>query len=445
MSTPLALQPERDRHDLAEALLEDSFGSDQGVLTIGGSRVDRLAERFGTPLFVYDAALLRRNLARLRAAVGQHVDVYYSVKANPNPAVIGVLVAEGAGLEIASAAEYVRARKAGGRSERIVFAGPGKGDEELDFVLRQGIGEIHLETESELATVAAIGERLGRAVPVGLRVNPASAAQGGAMRMGGKAAQFGFDEEQLEAVIALVRARSWLDLRGIHLFAGTQILDAEVLHGQWRHGIELAKRLSHQLQVPIATLDLGGGLGVPYFKGERGLDLARLQALAAPLFAAAAAELPGTHFILEPGRFLTASAGVYLARVRAVKESRGEAFVIIDGGMHHHLAASGNLGQVIKKDYPVVLANRLADPAACTTAVVGPLCTPLDTIGRKVALPRPREGELIAVLQSGAYGLSASPVGFLSQPMPAELLIDGGETRVIRARGSFEQPLTPLP
>ncbi len=430
---------------LAEALIEDAFSLESGALSIGGIAVTDLAERFGTPLFAYDAGLLRRNLTRLRQSVGDHVDIHYSVKANPNPRVIEVFVAEGAGIEIASAAEYLRARKGGCEPERIIFAGPGKGVDELDFVIGQGIGEIHLESDIERETVAAIGRTHGIQVPVSVRVNPNSAAQGGAMRMGGKPAQFGFDEERLEEVLQTIRQTSSLDFKGLHLFAGTQILDADVLHAQWRHGIDLAVQISGLIGRPIPTIDLGGGLGIPYFKGEHELDLKRLAELAGPLFEEAADKLPSTRFILEPGRYLAGSAGIYLTEVRAVKESRGEVYVVIDGGMHHHLAASGNLGQVIKKDYPQVLANRLDADHEMIASIVGPLCTPLDTIGRKVSMPTPEPGDLIAVLQSGAYGLTASPGGFLSQPMPAEILIDEGQASIIRERGTFEQPITPLP
>lgn len=430
---------------LAVELIDDAFAIDRGKLSIGGISVDQLAEEFGTPLFAYDADLFRRNLSRLRDTLGEWVDIYYSVKANPNPAVIAVFVAEGAGLEVASAAEYIRACKAGGAVDRIVFAGPGKGYEELDFVIRNGIGEIHLETDAEIETVASIGKQLGLRVSVGLRVNPISEAQGGAMRMGGKPAQFGFDEERLGTVIADVQRHPELDFKGIHLFAGTQILDADVLCAQWYHGIELAIRIGQEYGVSVRTLDLGGGLGVPYFKGDRHLDLCRLKELAAPLFRNASERLPTTRLILEPGRYLTASAGVYIARVRAFKESRGEYYAVIDGGMHHHLAASGNLGQIIKKDYPIVLANRLDEANDMVVGIAGPLCTPLDMIGRKASIPEPRAGDLIAVLQSGAYGLTASPTGFLSQPMPAEVMISGGRGQLIRQRGTFEQPISPMP
>ncbi|MGI9478322.1 MAG: type III PLP-dependent enzyme [Hyphomicrobiaceae bacterium] len=418
-------------------------------LAVGGRRASELAEAYGTPSYVYEAAKFRSQLSDLRDAVGDRVDVYFSVKANPNVDVIRIFVEEGAGLEIASAAEYVRARKAGGSPERILFAGPGKTPEELDYVLSNGIGEIHLETEEEIALVCAIAQKLGRRVPVALRINPVSAAQGGSMRMGGKPTQFGFDEEISDRVIDHITAQPSLDLTGVHLFAGTQGLNAETLLDQWAHGINLACRMADRTGQPVKTVDLGGGLGIPYFAGDKPLDLDVIRAHAPKMFDEAA-KRPGLHgakFILEPGRFLAGPGGVYLTRVLSVKESRGSTFVILDGGMHHHLAASGNLGQVIKKDYPIVLANNMEAPLHDTTqVVVGPLCTPLDTLGRKVAMPHVKPGDLIAVQQSGAYGLTASPVGFLSHPMPAEILVDDGvEPKVIRPRGTFEQPVTPLP
>lgn len=436
---------------LARPVNEQTSAPDSGKteLRVGDKTVTDLAQEYGTPLYAYDASVFRSQLRDLRAAVGERVDVYYSVKANPNVDVIRVFVDEGAGLEIASGSEYVRARSAGGDADRILFAGPGKTADELDYVLSEGIGEIHLETEDEIAAVSSIAKRLGRRVPVALRVNPVAAAQGGSMRMGGKPTQFGFDEENSDEVIAHIESLATLDLTGVHLFAGTQGLSAETLLAQWKHGIDLAQRMATRIGRPIRTVDLGGGLGIPYFSGDKPLDLDVIKEHAPQLFADAAT-LPGlkdAKFILEPGRFLAGPAGIYLARVLSVKESRGTTFVILDGGMHHHLAASGNLGQVIKKDYPIVLANNLrAQPQENSKVVVGPLCTPLDTLGRKVQLPAVKTGDLLAVKQSGAYGLTASPIGFLSHPMPAEVLVDAGsEPRVIRPRGNFKQPVTPLP
>jgi len=433
---------------LTEGLVSELFGVRDGVLCVGGVPVPELAETHGTPLYIYDAALLRRRLQLLRAHLPSRVEVFFSVKANPNPAVIRVFVEEGAGTEVASAAEYLRARAAGCAPERILFAGPGKGADELEEVVRQGIGEVHVESLEELAVLDGLGRRAGTPVPVAVRVNPSVAVAGGAMRMGGLPAAFGFDEEGLEEVVRAVEAAPGVRLQGLHQYAGTQILDAEVLAAQWKHAVELAGRVAALIGRPLSRVDLGGGLGIPYFPHESPLDLAAVQARMAPVFAALDSHplLANTRFVVEPGRFLAGPAGLYLARVRSVKQSRGTTFLILDGGLHHHLAASGNLGQAIKRDYPLLNASRMTEaPAPQLATVVGPLCTPLDTLGRQARLPVTRPGDLVAVLQSGAYGLTTSPVGFLSHPMPAEVLVDGARARRIRERGTFAQPLVPLP
>ncbi len=431
----------------AARLVADAFPARGGEMTVGGVAVSELASAHGTPLYVYDAALLRGRLALLRAHLPPRIDVYFSIKANPNPSIARLFVEGGAGLEIASGAEYLRARAAGAPPERILFAGPGKSPEELSLVVRRGIGEIHVESEQEIDHLARLAGWLGRRIDVAVRVNPSAAASGGAMRMGGQPAPFGFDEERLDEVIALVRGRRGLRFSGIHMFAGTQILDAEVLVGQWRHAFEVGVRAAAISGEPLSTLDLGGGLGIPYFANESELDLAAMRRGADALLDELGSHeaLATARVVVEPGRFLAGPGGVYLARARAVKRSRDKAFVVLDGGMHHHLAASGNLGQVIKRDYPVVNASRAGEEATMEATLVGPLCTPLDTLARQAMLAEVSEGDLVAILQSGAYGLTASPVGFLSQPMAAEVLAEGGRHAGIRARGTFEQPLTGLP
>lgn len=418
------------------------FQMERGVLHVGGIALPDLAAEFGTPLYVYDAGTVRRTYRELKEAVGGLASIHYSVKANPNPEVIRVLLAEGAGVEIASAGEYVLARRAGCPTDAIVFAGPGKTAEELEFVLRRGVGEIHVESMEEIERISDIVTRLGTVARVAIRVNPMAEGRGGAIRMGGHPSPFGFDEERLAEVADAVDSRPGLRLTGIHVYAGTQVLDAEVLGRQWAHGIAVAQRLGRHLDRPIETIDLGGGLGIPYFRGETALDLARLGEIATELSEKIRADpsLASARVIVEPGRFLIGPAGVYATRVLSTKDSRGERFVIVDGGMHHHLAASGNLGQVVKKNYPIVAADRIREPVGTTVTVVGPLCTPLDTIARRVELPDLQPGDLIAVLQSGAYGLTASPVGFLSHPMPAEVLVDERRHRLIRPRGTYEAP-----
>lgn len=418
---------------LTNQILARHFGRDGDDLMIGGVRAGDLARDFGTPLYAYDAALIRRAYRDLADALSGFARIHYSIKANPNVDIVRLLLAEGAGVEIASIGEYRVARQAGADPAAILFAGPGKRRHELEQVVSDGIGEIHLESVEEIAMLEAIAEGSGRRVAVAIRINPIAEAQGGAMRMGGKPAPFGFDEEEADAIVDRLAASTCLDLTGVHLFAGTQILEAEVLAAQWRHGLDVAGRVARRLGRPLHTIDLGGGLGIPYFQGDAALDLAALKAAIPALIAARAADpsIRDAAVVIEPGRYIVGPSGIYLSSVIAAKVSRGQHFLVVDGGMHHHLAASGNLGQIVKRDYPLVPASRMGAASAGPSTVVGPLCTPLDTLARKASLPALVAGDLVAILQSGAYGVSASPVGFLSHDRPAEVLVDDGSARLI--------------
>lgn len=431
---------------LAARLAAELFSTLDGELQIGNLPASRLAEAYGTPLYVYDAGVASRLLRLLRHALPGNVEIYYSVKANPNPEFIRCLVAQGAGVEVSSCGEYLRARRGGARPDRIVFTGPGKTAAELDVVVREGVEQINVESAEEIELLQGIGSRLGMQIPCAIRVNPAAPLGGGAMHMGGLPSPFGIDEDCLGDAIAAVLRASHLRLAGVHVHAGTQILDAEVLLECWRCALKIARRAASAASLAFATIDLGGGLGIPYFEHDGPLDLRALAQGAAQLVSDAAGDpfLRGARFILEPGRFLAGPCGVYLTRVLSVKRSYGKQFIVMDGGANHNLAASGNLGQIIKRDYPILNASR-ADSASMTEyTVVGPLCTPVDTLGRRVGLPPTRAGDLIAVFQSGAYGLTASPCEFLSHPTPAEVLVENGSQRLIREGGTFHQPIAPL-
>ncbi len=412
---------------------------EQGKATLAGASasLEELAAEYGTPCYVYDRSILERQYKRLRHALPEPVEIYYSIKANPHPSIVNVFVEQGAGCEIASGGEYVLARRAGAAAERIVFAGPGKGRDEIEFVVSRGIGEIHLEGFDEVELLDEITRLLDVPVNVSIRINP-SAASGGGLLMGGQPTAFGFEEESLDDAVRAVMGCSHMRLRGVHLYTGTQILSAEILLKHWQHAIELAKHTSALSGQPIATIDLGGGLGIPYFAHEKELDLDVLgegtRALVAE--AHASASLSHARFVVEPGRFLSGPAGIYVARVRSVKMCRGTTFVVLDGGMNHNLAASGNLGQVVRRDYPIVNLSRSRTDTEEQVVIVGPLCTPIDTLGRKVMLPRPQRGDLLGILQSGAYGLSASPVRFLSHATPAEILVGGASQQLITPRVS---------
>ena len=433
--------------DRMSSLIARNFAVAGGELRIGGLSVGSLAERYGTPLYLYDAHVLHQKWQLLRSALTPEFTIAYSVKANPNPALLEYFLAKHCDLEIASAGEFHCALRAGCPPSRILFAGPGKTEAELELVVKEGIGEIHAESLGEIRRIGAIAERLTTRSRVAVRVNPGAAAQGGAMRMGGKPAPFGIDEEALDDALQALLSTASIEFRGIHLFAGTQILDHTVLVSQYRKGLEIAGRIAARAGRPLPTVDFGGGLGIPYFDGDRDLDMDRLRDEIAVIMAEVRTQpaFSGTRFVVEPGRYLVGEAGIYVARVTDVKVSRGKRFLILDGGMNHHLAASGNLGQVIKRNFPIGLVNRLDDPLGEMVDVVGPLCTPLDTLARDVQLPHARVGDLVGVFQSGAYGRSASPLSFLSHPAPPEVLVEGGVDRLIRSRGTYEDPLRDIP
>lgn len=430
--------PPPETKAFAGDLAADHFNITGADLLIGGIPVRELAARYGTPLFIYDGGVMRRSYRALHEALSGFARIHYSVKANPVPAIIRLFSQEGAGIEIASLGEYRAAQAAGVKPDDMLFAGPAKGAKELETVVAGGIGEIHLESFEEITRLTAIAARLGVTVPVSIRVNPVASAQGGAMRMGGKPAPFGFDEETIGEVVFKVQSVPELELCGVHLFAGTQILDDAVLLAQWRHGIDVAGRVAAIAGHPLKTIDLGGGLGIPYFAGDGQLDLVKLAAGLPALRQQLRSDplLADASIVVEPGRFLAGPGGIYVAAINAAKASRGTRFLITDGGMHHHLAASGNLGQIIKRDYPVVAPAHMNAAQASPATIVGPLCTPLDTLARKVDMPDLGAGDLIAVLQSGAYGRTASPVGFLSHPLPTEILIEDGRIEVIHLQGA---------
>lgn len=423
--------------DHAARLIEAHFNVRDHELHIGGIAVSDLAEQFGTPLFVYDQAIMEANVARLREAYPSKFDLFYSIKANPNSEILKCFLKHGCGLEIASAGELYQALKAGCAPERLIFAGPGKTPADLDLAVRSKIGELHVESIDEAITLNELASRGGRTMNIALRINPIDGG-GGAMQMGGRSSPFGIDEECLEDTVRSVLALPSLRLTGVHLFMATQILDAEVLLRQYEQGISIARRVARLVPHPLESIDFGGGLGIPYSSKDTPLDRSRLadglHAIAAKLDADP--DLCGARAVIEPGRYLVGEAGVYLCQVTRVKQSRGRRFAVIDGGMHHHLAASGNLGQTIKRNYPVVVANRIGTAEVSETEVVGPLCTPLDTLARKANLPPMQAGDLFAVLQSGAYARTSSPHGFLSHDAPAEVMVHEGKASLIRRRGN---------
>ena len=399
------------------------FAARDGQLLIGGRTAeDLVAQASDTPLFVYDGAMIRARVATLRAAMPGNLSIHYAVKANPFAPLLSLMAGLVDGFDIASGGEREMARAAGMGADRISFAGPGKRDDEIEAALKDGV-TINLESEGEAGRALAIADRVGVRPRLAVRVNPDFELRGSGMRMGGGAKPFGVDADRASALARHLIAAG-ADWQGWHIFAGSQALDAEAIMDAQEQTIRLAARLSEAVGASPPLVNLGGGFGVPYFPGETELDADRIGGALSSALHSRGASLSGSKFALELGRWLVAEAGVYLTRIVDVKRSQGERFAVVDGGLHHQLAASGNFGTVIRRNYPLAVANRFDAPADDTpTTVVGCLCTPLDLLGASVALPEPQVGDLVAIFMAGAYGATASPAAFLGHRPAQELML----------------------
>ncbi|WP_425230174.1 pyridoxal-dependent decarboxylase, exosortase A system-associated [Sphingomonas sp.] len=399
--------------------LPPEFAAQRGVLHIAGRPAERWAAQAGaTPCFVYDPAIVAARVARFRAAFPE-VDLHYAIKANPFPPLLAALAPLVDGLDVASAGELDRAlavKPAGA----ISFAGPGKRDAELAAAI-QAAATINLESEGEADRALAQADRLGVPPRLAIRVNPDVELRGSGMRMGGRPSPFGVDAERA-AALARRLIGTGADWRGWHVYAGSQTLDAQAIVDTQAATLALTARLSEAAGAAPPLVNLGGGFGVPYFSGDETLDVERVGAALAEALAVRPAGLAETRFAIELGRWLVAECGVYLTRVVDRKASMGETFLVCDGGLHHQLAATGNLGTVVRRNYPIAVANTVNGARVETVSVVGPLCTPLDRIGDRVGLPPANAGDLIAVFLAGAYGATASPAAFLGHPPALELL-----------------------
>ena len=391
-------------------------------LLVGGVPVAQLADRVGTtPFYAYDRGLLDARVAELRAALPDAVKLHFAMKANPMPAVVAHMARRVDGIDVASGGELKVALDAGANPAEVSFAGPGKSVRELRQAVAAGI-LVNVESRREVIELAAISEETGLPARVAVRVNPDFELKSSGMKMGGGAKQFGIDAESVPQLLHEI-GKSGLAFEGFHLFAGSQNLRAEAIVEAQCKSYELALRLGASAPAPVRVLNLGGGFGIPYFPGEQRLDLVPIGANLSALVERARAEMPQASIVIELGRYLVGEAGIYVTRVVDRKVSRGQVFLVVDGGLNHHLSASGNFGQVIRKNYPVAIANRMGGGATEIATVVGPLCTPLDLLADRMELAVAEPGDLVAVFQSGAYGASASPQQFLGHPPVTEILV----------------------
>lgn len=399
----------------------DQFSIDNGQLIIAGKTIEQISAIAGqTPFYVYDRSAIKSNILRLRENF-PNVDLHYAIKANPFSPVVCFIADLVDGLDVASGKELHTALASSMQPENISFAGPGKSINELQMAIASGV-TINVESRTELQRIINVAQTHNLIANVALRLNPDFELKSSGMKMGGGSQQFGIDVEQLDPIFELLKS-DFLNFVGLHIFTGSQNLRAESIISAHDNIFALVERLQNQYDFNLQHLNIGGGFGIPYFVGEDHLDLQPISENLNRLIEQYSSPFSHCKIILELGRYIVGNAGLYVCKITDKKISRGETFLITNGGLHHHLAASGNFGQVIRKDYPVIIANKMNTSENEVASVVGPLCTPLDLLANKMLLATAEIDDLVAIYQSGAYGFTASPRDFLSHNQPIEILL----------------------
>lgn len=398
------------------------FQSIDGQLAIGGQSAAQLVDAAGgTPLFVYSRAIIAATMERLRRAMPARLHINYAIKANSHPDVLAFMAGLADGFDIASGGELEMIAAAGIDAARVSFAGPGKRDRELQAAISAGV-TLNIESEGEAERALDAGHRLGITPRLAIRVNPGFDMKGSGMKMGGGAKPFGVDAERVPALGRRI-IEAGADWRGLHIYTGSQALSAEAIIETQANVIDLADRIAGEIGHLLPKLNMGGGFGIPYFHGDEPLDVEAIGAALEARFADLPASLVDAHLCIELGRYLIGLAGVYFCRIVDRKVSHDEVFLVTDGGLHHQLAASGNFGTVVRRNYPAAIATRFDVPADEVQHVVGCLCTPLDKLSDKAFLPHAEVGDIVAIFCAGAYGASASPAQFLGQGPALEVLV----------------------
>ncbi|MEH6791165.1 pyridoxal-dependent decarboxylase, exosortase A system-associated [Parasphingorhabdus sp.] len=397
------------------------FHSFNGELAVGGQQASALVSQHGSPLFVYSAGRLDVRIEQLRAAMPRDLDIHYAMKANPFQPLLSHMVGRVDGIDIASGGELTMALAAGAEPGKISFAGPGKRDDELEQAIRAGV-TINIESPSECERALRIGASMGKRPRLAIRVNPDFDLKGSGMKMGGGAKPFGMDVD-LVAPTARHILDAGADWRGFHIFAGSQALSADAIIETQAQTLALAARLATAIGQSPDHVNLGGGFGIPYFPGDEQLDIARVGTALSNQLKQLPDILANTRFAIELGRYLVGEAGVYLTRIIDRKVSQGQVFLVTDGGLHHQLAASGNFGTVVRRNYPAAIASKFDAQSSETVSIVGCLCTPLDRLSDNAAMPKADVGDIVAIFCAGAYGATASPANFLGQGAASEILV----------------------
>jgi diaminopimelate decarboxylase len=400
---------------------ENSYFKSHGAnLLIAGKTVEQVASVAGqTPYYAYDRNIITQKINEFRSAIPERIHLHYAIKANPHPSLVSFVANQVDGLDVASLQELRVALATKTDPKDISFAGPAKSEKDIAGAIAAGI-ILNIESETELARAVKLAEKLGRQLRAAIRINPDFELKTSGMKMGGGPKQFGIDAERVPEILTNIASMN-ISFEGFHIYSGSQNLKSEAITEAHNKTFDLVRRLLQDTHLIPNKLNIGGGFGIPYFPGENALDLKPIGANLCELLKQYP-EFSNTEIVIELGRFLVGEAGVYVTRVTDKKDSRGHTYLMVDGGLHHHLANSGNFGQVIRKNYPVTIGNKQGY-SNNTVSVVGPLCTPLDILADNMELPEADIGDYVVVFQSGAYGPTASPRGFLSQPDLVEVFL----------------------
>lgn len=411
---------------------------ENGILMAGGINVLTLVEKYGSPLYVYDLEIIREQFYALKKAIPEKVRIFYAIKANPNPNICSFIRSLGAGAEIASSGELYIALKSGFQGKDIVYNGPGKTNEDIEYAINNGVQILNVESMDELQRINFIAKQKQESVKVCIRINPIRAITEVKMQTGGGSQKFGTDEENIETIIKAALELEYLDLQGIHIYVGSQILEPEILLVNIENTLKIAFNIAEKFGLPLKCINFGGGLGVPYNESEPEFDVEKFGKGLTTLISKIDKKYDNVSFILEPGRFLVSEAGMFLTKVISVKESRGKKYAIVDGGINHAF-----LPIRMNKKYPTVIANKMeiAEYETSRFIIGGPLCTSMDVFTNEVELPPVEINDIISIFNSGAYGFSASMLYFLSAPMPAEIIVENGKSFIARQRGKKEDLL----
>lgn len=406
-------------------------------MNIHKSKISKAVLTHGTPSYIYDGEKLAENYHKLKNALPNFVDVFYALKVNPNISLVKLLRSEGAKTECCSITEMEIALQAGSTPHDIIYLGPCKKEYELKRAIELDVYAIVVESETELKRISNIAGQQGKNVNVAIRINPDFSAKGSPWKMGGRPTQFGIDEKHAFNNFGSYLATPNIIIRGIHVYNGTNILDAQSVYENTKYILELFEKISERYNTFFTMVDVGGGMGVPYFPNQEELDIEEFKNLMGPLFDNFHNKYPAARIIMESGRFIIGTAGYFAVTVNNIKTNHGSKFVVTDGGTNCHSVAAG-LGRVVKRNFPMINLTASSDAKVEKYQVAGPLCSPDDIIGRNIELAEVTEGDTLVISESGAYGPTSSPGLFHSHGTPVEVLAYKDKIHLIRKKDTTE-------